>query len=137
MAICRLCGHVPGPYSSRRADTSAGKPRGVELAEADEREVPERRHRTALDEIGRWRPAGPALEARPREFRPPAEPLSDGLEHVLERLARAERSAHTVDDHQLPTRPQYAQELVERDFGVGHGVDDVLSDHYVEGGVRK
>src|SRR5215510_9879772 len=67
------------PHSSRRAYASAGKTRGVKLAEADEREVAERRHRTALDEIGGRRSAGPALEARPREFRPPAEPLRDGL----------------------------------------------------------
>src|SRR5262245_41676476 len=120
-------------HSSRRAYASACKTSGVELAEADEREVAERRHRAALDEIGGRRSAGPALEARPWEFRPPTEPLRDGLEHVLERLARPPRSAHAIDDHQLPTRPQHAQELIERDFGMGHGVDNILSDHNVEG----
>src|SRR5262245_56345003 len=99
------------PHASlRRADaaTVLGKSRSAELAEADEREVAERRDWAALDEVGRRRVAGPAFEARPRELRPPAEPLRDGLEHVLERFARAARGAHAVDDHQLPARPQHA-----------------------------
>ena len=56
---------------------------------ADQREVPHRRHRTALDQRDAAVLGGPVDEARPRKFRPPAEPARDRRKRELEELARA------------------------------------------------
>src|SRR5215831_9088310 len=60
--------HAPLPTRCR-----AGKLRSARALESDERELPEGRHRAALDETYAAVTFGPARQAIPAEFRPPAE----------------------------------------------------------------
>ena len=97
LAIGSIRRHVRGPtlpHAEPMLRCCSAVP-GTELAEADEREMAERRHRPALDEIGRRRALGPALETRPRKLGPPAQPLRDRLEHMLERACASRPSAPT------------------------------------------
>src|SRR6185312_12329201 len=84
------------------------------LAEADQREVAERRHRTSLDQahvIGRG--LGPAGKPPPGKLRPPAEPIGDRLEQMLQHPPRPSVRAHAVEDDDLAARLEHARELVE------------------------
>ena len=107
------------------------------LAEADQREMAERRHRPALDEVGRRRaPAQRSKRSQGNLDRQPSR-CAIGWNMCSSALREPPVGADAVDDHQLSARPQHAQELVERDLGMGHRVDDVLGDDDIEGAVRR
>ena len=89
--------------------------------------------------ITRTPPCRAAQSAKPAEaeFRPPAEPARDRRKPLLEQAARARFGADVVDQHDLAARLEYAGELVERCFRIGHRGDDVLRHHHVEEIVRQ
>src|SRR5215472_14274452 len=57
----------------------------LEFPESHQRKMSERRHRPALDQFDAAVAIGPARDACPGKFRPPAEPARDRREPLLER----------------------------------------------------
>src|SRR5438093_2238536 len=88
----------------------------VVLAEANEREVPERRHRAPLDQTDLRCRLRPAQIACPGELGAPAEPASRRREPTLERAAQARFRADAAHQNDLAAGPEDAGELVERGF---------------------
>ena len=82
-------------------------------------------------------PDDPARQPRPGKFRPPAEPARHRRERQFEGAPHALFRADVIDQHDLAARPHHAREFVERGFRIGHGGDDILRHHHVEGIVGK
>src|SRR5215471_4890119 len=95
---------------------------GSAFAEADQREMPERWHRPALDEVGRGRVLGPVFEALPLEFGAPAQALCKRLKQHLEGAAGPFLGTYAIDDDEFAAWPQHPQELIEGGFRIGHRV---------------
>src|SRR4051794_22080684 len=104
----------------------------VTLGEADEREVPQRRHRAPLDELHLGRLLGPLRVAPPGEFRSPAELARGRCKPALQRTAQPRLRTNAAHQYNLATRLENAGELVECCFRVRHRGDDILSDHDIE-----
>src|SRR6266571_8720944 len=90
------------------------------LAEANEREVPERRHRAPLDQADLRRRLRPAQIARPCKLGAPAEPPRRWREPMLKRAAQARLGANAAHQNDLAARLEDASELVERSFRIGN-----------------
>ena len=74
--------------------------------EADQREMPERRHRAALDHAhAAVAASAQSRQPRPAEFRPPAEPARQRREPLLERAAQPALGADVIDQDDLAARP--------------------------------
>src|SRR3954451_20297527 len=82
------------------------------FAIADQRKMPERRHRPALDEADSGRARLPRGEPLPRKLGPPAEPPRDGSERLLAELAQAAFGADVVHQNDLAAGLQHARELI-------------------------
>src|SRR5712672_907249 len=90
------------------------------LAEADEREMPERRHRLTLDQpkpLGALHPGG---EPPPGKFRPPSELARDRGKALLEDAAQSGLGPDMVDQDDLAAGLEHAREFVERGLRVRH-----------------
>src|SRR6185312_2321216 len=106
----------------------------LRLAEADQREMPQRRHRPALDQADAIA-FGPAGEPRPGKLRAPAEAARDRREALLEGPAKPALGAQMIDQDDLAAGLQHADELVERRLRVRHRGDDILRHYRVERGI--
>ena len=94
-----------------------------------------RGHRPPLDQLNPAVARSPVDEPGPRKLGPPAETPRDGRERQLENFTRAAFRADMVHQNQFAAGLQHAHEIVEGGFRLGHGGDDVLRDHGVEGAV--
>src|SRR5271165_5084543 len=101
------------------------------LAEADQREMPERRHRAALDEVHAGGLIGPPRVALEGKFGAPAELARGRLKPMLERTAQTGLGPDTADQHNLAARLEHAGKLVERRLRIRHSRDDILRNHHV------
>ena len=105
----------------------------VGLAEADQREMAERRHQAALDQFHAVRAGQPLRIARPGKFGgAEAERTHHRLQPLLDEAAHAGIGADAGQDDQLAARPQHAGEFVERGFRIRHRGHDILRHHDVE-----
>src|SRR5262245_8316243 len=89
------------------------------LAEANEREVAERRHMAALDQMHLGVTLGPLREPRPGKFGTPAEAARERREARLERTTEPALGADVVDQHDLAAALEHAREFVERRLQIG------------------
>src|SRR5262249_60110058 len=76
--------------------------------------------------------SGPARQAIPAEFRPPAEPPRERGEALLEGASHAGLGAEMINQDDLAAWPRDAREFVQRLLRVGDRGDDILRDHGVE-----
>src|SRR5947209_6933096 len=102
----------PGYRDRRKTVSSRG--RKLVLAEADEREMPERRHRLALDQPEALGALHPARQPAPGKFRPPSELARDRCKTLLEEPAKPGLGPDMVDQDDLAAGLEHARELVER-----------------------
>ena len=79
----------------------------------------------------------PIRQPTETKFGPPAEPARDRRKADFKSTTRPRLSADVIDQHDLPTRPNDARELVERCFGLRHCRDDELCHDDVEGPIRQ
>src|ERR1700730_2830397 len=110
----RARGRQPSHYNIWSLRSARRRQIAAQPAEADQRKMPERRHRAALDDLDAAVARGPLRQALPAEFRPPAEPARQRREALLEDGARAGLGAKVVDQNDLAAGPEHADELVER-----------------------
>src|SRR5262249_35209260 len=107
------------------------------LAKSYEREMPERRHRTSLDQADMRRRLRPAHIARPRELGAPAKPSRRRREPMLQRATQPGLRADAADQNDFAARLENASELVERCLRVRDGRNHILGDNHIEGRVWK
>src|ERR1700722_7739275 len=74
------------------------------FGEANEREMPERRHRAAFEQVNIPCPGRPTLVALEGEVRSPAELTRRRREPMLQRPAKTCLSTDTADQHDFSTR---------------------------------
>src|SRR5262245_60180008 len=84
------------------------------LAEADQREMPERRHGAALDQVNAVGAPRPFGVTRPGELGAPAELARRRREPMLQRAPQAGFRADAADQDDLAAGLEHASELVER-----------------------
>src|SRR4051794_32550617 len=107
------------PQQRQKAAAPSGGGSALQLAEADEREVSERRDQPALEQLEALRAREPAQIARPAELGgAEAEPAHHRLQRLLDDAAQAVIGADARQDDQFAARTQHADELVERDLRV-------------------
>src|SRR5690242_891702 len=105
---------------SRRRPWSGFSPNPMSaLAEADQREVPERRYRAAFDQLHAVRTFGPFREYRPGEIGAPPEPARQRRHGLFDPAAQAGLGADPAQQHDLTARLEQAGEFVEGSLGVG------------------
>ena len=94
-----------------------------------------RRHRPVLQESRAAVTSGPIGQPAETEFGPPTKSPCDRSEAKFKHAARAVLGADMVDEHNLTTRPDHANEFVECGFGLWHRCNDKLGHHDIEGSV--
>src|SRR5271170_2272608 len=99
--------------------------------------MPERRHRTPLDEFYTAVALSPLFEPLKAEADLPAELARDRRERALIGGAKAVLGAEMVHQNNLAAGPGDAREFVERRFRVRYRGDDILRDDDVERRVLK
>src|SRR5437868_5441725 len=105
------------PQQRQKAAAPSGGDSALQLAEADQGEVSERRDQPALEQFHAISASEPAQIARPAELGgTEAEPAHHRLQRLLDDAAQAVIGADARQDDQLAARTQHAGELVERDL---------------------
>ncbi len=110
---------------------------GFSLAEADQREVAERRHRRAFDQFHAQGPLHPVRITRPCELAAPAEAVDDRRQQMFDHLAKSAVGADPAQQDDLAAGLEHPDELVERRLGIGDRRDDILRHHDIERALRK
>src|SRR5215475_2122615 len=91
------------------------------LAEAEQREMIERRHRPPLDKVDVGSVRHPIGEALPREIEAPAEPVGNRSKRFLDLASQASLGPNAIGQDDLSTWLNHASEFVERRFWVRTG----------------
>src|SRR5262245_32488851 len=102
------------------------------FAEADEREVAQRRYRAPLDQIDALGPCDPIRVPMPRKLSAPAESACHRRDQVFDGAARACFGPDAAEQDDLAARLEHARELVECGLRVRDGSHYVVRDDAVE-----
>src|SRR5712671_1797671 len=104
----------------------------VHLAEADEREMPQRRDGAALDQPNALLALGPAHVALPGEFRPPAELAGGRCEPALDAAPKPRFGADAAENDDLAAGLDHAREIAEGGVASGGRGENILRHHDIE-----
>src|SRR5262245_47105686 len=102
------------------------------FAEADEREVAQRRHRAPLDQIDALRLCGPIRVPLPWKLGAPAESACHRRDQMFDGTAWSCFGPDPAEQDDLAARLEHARELVECGFRIWNGSHYVLRDDDVE-----
>src|SRR5260221_5832188 len=100
------------PLPGRSGSGCVNRLQNSALAEADQREMPHRRHRPALDHLETGA-ARPIRQPCPGKLRTPAEPSRQRREALLENAAKAVLRAEMIDQDDFAAGVEHAGEIVE------------------------